>query len=152
MNKLHTLHNQAMDLAFLGDQKLQSGDKEEALKLFSQAFKSEKEAAELAEAEGNPEPGLSILFRSAATLAYQCGELREAEKLVAHALAGNTPKDIAVELRELLQQIYSDNELMESRNELSLHIRIPKSESTMFNTIAKRMGWSSAIFRKIAVL
>lgn len=152
MNELHTLHNQAMDLAFLGDKKLQSGAKEEALKLFSQAFKSEKNAAELAESKGNPEPGLSILFRSAATLAYQCGELREAEKLVAHALAGNPPSDIAVELRELLQQIYADDELMESRDELSLHIRIPKSESSMFDTIAKRMGWSSAIFKKIAIL
>lgn len=152
MNELQSLHNQAMDLALLGDKKLHTGDKEGACNLYVQAFQNERDAAKLAETLGNPEPGLSILFRSAATLAYQCGELREAEKLVAHALAGNPPTDIAVELRELLQQIYSDNDLMEAHEELSLHIRIPKSESSMFNTIAKRMGWSSAIFKKIAVL
>lgn len=151
MNKLRTLHNQAMDFALLGDKELQSGNQTAAQDLYVRAFQNECEAAMLAESLGNPEPGLSILFRSAATLAYQCGKLREAEKLVAHALAGNPPEDIAIELRELLQQIYTDNELLESKEEISLHIRIPKSESSLFDTIAKRMGWSSSIFRRIAV-
>ncbi|WP_277883666.1 hypothetical protein [Nostoc sp. FACHB-133] len=37
----------------------------------------------------------SVLHRGAATLAVECSELREAEKLIGRALAGNPPSDIA---------------------------------------------------------
>ena len=52
------------------------------------------------------EPSRSVLHRSAASLAEQCGEFREAERLIAVALSGNPPEEIAEELRDLLQQVY----------------------------------------------
>jgi hypothetical protein len=36
----------------------------------------------------------------------QCGEYREAERLIAMALSGEPPYEIADELRHLLQQVY----------------------------------------------
>ncbi|MEC4818413.1 MAG: hypothetical protein SAK29_34850 [Scytonema sp. PMC 1069.18] len=54
------------------------------------------------------EPTRAVQGRSAATLAIECLELREAEKLIGRALAGNPPDDIANELRDLLlEEIYS---------------------------------------------
>jgi hypothetical protein len=43
-----------------------------------------------------------VLHRSAASLAVECFQLREAERLIGRALAGNPPPDIADELRDLL--------------------------------------------------
>lgn len=51
------------------------------------------------------EPTHSVLHRSAATLAVQCGALQQAEKLIAIALAGHPPLDIAEELKDLFIQI-----------------------------------------------
>ena len=59
------------------------------------------------------EPTRSVLHRSAATLAVECSELREAEKLIGRALAGNPPDDIANELRDLLlEKIYSRRQVI----------------------------------------
>ena len=63
----------------------------------------EKQAAE----QSQTEPTRSVLYRSAATLALDCGEYREAERLVAAALAGTPPEAIANELREVLDAIYT---------------------------------------------
>ena len=52
------------------------------------------------------EPTRSVLHRSAATLAVQCGELQQAEKLIAVALAGQPPLDVAEELKDSFIQIY----------------------------------------------
>lgn len=157
MSDLMTLHNTAMDLAFLGDRKKSAGEEEEAKELYHQAFEAEKEAALLAESQNNPEPGLSILFRSAATLALRCGELREAERLATNALSGSPDDRTADELRDILQQIYSmPSSLPADTEQVAYELYIPKSETSLFYTIIKRMGWSAARFKgsmgKIAVL
>ena len=148
MKNLMSLHNEAMDMALLADQKCAT-EPSEALSLYQKAYEAEKEAAYLAENMGNPEPGLSILFRSAASLAYQCGMLREAERLIAHALSGNPTNEIAIELRDLLQQIYSDDKFAdeEQQTEVSFRLNVPKSEAGLFTTIAQKMGWNASAFR-----
>ena len=57
------------------------------------------------------EPTRSVLHRSAASLAVECLQLREAERLIGRALAGNPPPDIADELRDLLLDgVYSQRQ------------------------------------------
>jgi hypothetical protein len=57
------------------------------------------------------EPTRSVLHRSAASLAVECCQLREAERLIGRALAGNPPPDIADELRDLLlDAVYSQRQ------------------------------------------
>ena len=80
------------------------GQYERARECFENAYSAEKSAAEQL-ADTDLEPTRSILFRSAATLALDCGKVREAEKLVAFALAGDPPDDIADELRELFERV-----------------------------------------------
>jgi hypothetical protein len=45
------------------------------------------------------------LCRSAATLAIDCGEIHSGEHLIAIALSGNPPTEIAEELKDLFVQI-----------------------------------------------
>ncbi|MCR4810002.1 MAG: hypothetical protein K5896_09100 [Prevotella sp.] len=91
MKDIKTLHNEAMDLALQADIAAKAAPKsEQCLTLYTEAFEKEREAALLADFMQNPEPGLSILYRSAASLAIQCGHYREAEQLIAVALQGRT--------------------------------------------------------------
>ena len=54
----------------------------------------------------------SVLHRSAASLALNCEEYRLAEKLLAVGLAGDPPAEIADEMRDLMEQVYSHRELL----------------------------------------
>jgi hypothetical protein len=105
MNQIQELHQQAMDLAEVAFTAKLKGDLEQASQLNRQAFEKEAKAAGLLAANLDAEPTRSILHRSAATLAIDCGELQTAEKLIATALTGNPPQEIAEELKDLFIQI-----------------------------------------------
>ena len=86
MKDIKTLHNEAMDLALQGDIAAKADPRgKQCLDYYTEAFEKEREAALLADFMQNPEPGLSILYRSAASLAMQCGRYREAEQLIANS-------------------------------------------------------------------
>ncbi len=108
MNELLQQHRRAMELAERADEAKRQGNMEQARLLFRQAFEAERQAAEGVAPDLTAEPTRSVLHRSAASLAVDCGELREAERLIAVALSGNPPEEIAEELRDLLQQVYKD--------------------------------------------
>jgi hypothetical protein len=105
MNQIQELHQQAMDFAEVAFTAKLKGDLEQASQLNRQAFEKEAKAAGLLAANLDAEPTRSILHRSAATLAIDCGELQTAEKLIATALTGNPPQEIAEELKDLFIQI-----------------------------------------------
>jgi hypothetical protein len=65
------------------------------------AFEQESQAAALVVDVIDAEPTRSVLHRSAASLAIDCGELQAAERLITTALSGNPPAEIAAELRDL---------------------------------------------------
>ncbi len=90
MSSLNEQHRQAMELAEQAFIARQHNDLAAARSLAYRAFALEKQAAEQAQTE----PTRSVLHRSAATLALDCGEYRAAERLVA-ALAGTPPEPIA---------------------------------------------------------
>jgi len=105
MSDVKALHREAMDLAEEGFEAKRTGNADRAQELLAAAFDKERAAAELTARELNVEPTRSILFRSAASLAIQAGYVRDAEKLIAIALAGEPPADVADELRDLLEQV-----------------------------------------------
>lgn len=102
MNSLNEIHQQAMELAEQAFIARRSDDLTTARSLAYRVYVLKKQAAELSQTE----PSRSVLHRSAATLALDCGEYREAERLVAAALAGSPPESIANELREVLDTLY----------------------------------------------
>jgi len=101
MKSTSTLHHEATALADLAYATKLRGNIEGAQDFFRQAFELEVQAADSVAADLDAEPTRSILFRSAATLALNCGLLEEAIKLVHQGLAGHPPTDIAEELRRV---------------------------------------------------
>jgi len=96
------LHRDAMILA---EQALAEVDARIAERLFRAAFDNERQAAEVLAGAIEAEPTRSVLYRSAASLAADCGEYSEAERLAREGLAGKPPAEIEDELRELLSQV-----------------------------------------------
>ncbi len=103
---LKSLHGEAMDLAESAAVSKLRGLHVEAARNIREAFDLERHAALISSKHEEYEPTRSVLHRSAASLAIDCGDFREAEKLIASALSGNPPEEIANELRDLLEQVW----------------------------------------------
>ena len=95
VSTVRELHGKAMELADLAFAASRKGENETAVRLFAEAFALERQAVERIIANGNTEPTRSILLRSAASLALNCGQSREAERMMAMASAGNPPQSAA---------------------------------------------------------
>jgi len=105
MTQVNVLHREAMDLAELAQVAKLRGEIEQANHLHRQAFTKESSAAALIANQWESEPTRSVLHRSAASLAIECGEFEIANRLIATALSGNPPAEIAEELQDLFIQI-----------------------------------------------
>lgn len=108
MNKAQELHREAMELAEQAALSRFRDDFAEARRLTRAAFEKEKAAALRIAGQLDFEPSRSVLLRSAASLAFECRELREAERLASQALSGEPPSEIAQELRDLLRRVYRE--------------------------------------------
>ena len=111
ITEINSLHNQAMDAAGQAFYADIHGDLSTVQKLFREAFELERRAASLLTDDANAEPTRSVLLRSAAFLALDCHEYREAERLIAIGLSGNPPSEIGDELRDLLETVYFSRHL-----------------------------------------
>lgn len=100
---IREIHNEAMYKAELGDIQKHQGNFENAQILYAEAYELEKSAATVALNNQKGEPTTSILLKSAAALAMRCNLNRDAEKLIGLALSGDPPRDIAEELRNMLE-------------------------------------------------
>lgn len=109
--QINSLHLKAMELAGRAFQAELRAEYDGAKALFREAFDLERQAAEMLTADLAAEPTRSILFRSAASLALDCGEYRSAERMVATALSGNPPNELCEELRDLLETVYFSRHL-----------------------------------------
>ena len=105
MNDPQALHRDAMALAEAASFEQAAGRIDRAQQLYATAFDRERQAAELLDTRKDLEPTRSVLFRSAASLALDCGDPRAAERLLARALSGDPPPEIASELRDLFEQV-----------------------------------------------
>jgi predicted 3-demethylubiquinone-9 3-methyltransferase (glyoxalase superfamily) len=121
MSQIQAFHQQAMDLAEAAAVARLRGAAKQAVQLTRQAFEQEFQAATLVASNINAEPTRSVLHRSAASLAIECGELQAAERLIATALSGNPPSEIAEELKDLFIQINLNQYL--KRQGIDLDIR-----------------------------
>ncbi len=126
--QMKDLHHQAMQLADQAAHLRRTGEAEEANTRLLEALEHERRAAELAAPYHDLEPTRSILHRSAATLAWQCGEYREAERLITMALSGTPPETLAEELRDLLLQVYFERSPRKKRRLLSTSPRPAEQE------------------------
>jgi hypothetical protein len=110
MSKALDLHNEASNKAFLAQQAKLQNNFIEYLQISREAYSLEREAALLLKDSLDSEPTRSVLFRSAATLALNCGEYDDAIKLISHALVGNPHEEIKEELFEVLQNVSKERD------------------------------------------
>jgi hypothetical protein len=87
------------------------GEFAQALLYFREAYDLESKAATILANDLEGEPTRSVLLRSAASLALDCGLIPDAEKLICTALIGHPPEEIAEELRDLLEQVHFQRHL-----------------------------------------
>jgi hypothetical protein len=105
MSKINQLHEQAMDLAekaFLAQQK---GDKITFVRLSKEAFLLEKAAAMLLKDKPEIEPSRSILFKSAAFLAYDAQEYQACRDMITYTLLGKPDAIIKAEMKSLFLEV-----------------------------------------------
>ena len=81
MSNVRDTHRAAMRCAEQAKLASRAGHDVEASNLIRQAFELEREAAQLLLQSFDVEPTRSVLYRSAATLALECGEFAEARRL-----------------------------------------------------------------------
>ena len=106
MNTIQVLHQKAMEFAEQAEiAKLRGAGHARVQELLRGAFEQECQAADQVATLLEAEPTRSVLHRSAAALAIDCGEIKIAERLITTALAGNPPMEIAIELKDLFIQI-----------------------------------------------
>lgn len=107
MKNFEELPDEAMqfaDLAYIESRK-KNANQALVLENNSKAYYLEKQAVLQLIDTTEYEPIRSIYFRSAACLAFDIGEYREAEKMIAYALIGNPPAYILNYFRKLWRKI-----------------------------------------------
>lgn len=146
--EIQELHSQAMELANKADLLKRRGKTDEAGLLFRQSLEAERKAAIAAWQQQIGEPTESVLFRSAATLAYTIGDYREAERLVCLGLAGNPPVEITEELRSLYDTVSMERSISQidfapaSTEQENVTITIPIRERNLLNVLVRKFGWA----------
>lgn len=119
MNSVREYHNEAIRVAQLAMAALHKGNEETHKQLMQRAMRFETNAADLVPDEKSAEPTRAILYRSAASFAYQAGEYQEAERLTFKGLSGYPPahvKQQLLEVQELLHTVLPDNQNAEARS------------------------------------
>lgn len=145
---LQELHTKAMELADRADAQRMQGNVDEANTFFCQSLRSEREAAFAAREQQVGEPTESVLFRSAASLAFAIGDYREAERLACMGLAGNPPAEIADELRSLYDAVSMERNISQlaynndSTEQERVTISVPVHERNLLNVLVRKFGWA----------
>lgn len=132
--RITNLHEEAMELAERG---IMEREPSRARGFFRAALEKERAAAELLFEAPEEEPNRSVLYRSAATLAMDCGELGEAERLIDKGLSGRPPAEIARELKDLRKKVRADRAAKQPKSsESSGRSTVP--ESVVHRALAPR--------------
>ena len=98
------LHREASALSGKALRAHLEGDDNGYLRFTREALGKEAKSAELLRHDPSHHM-YAILHRSAATLAYRCGEYGQAENLIAHGLEGNIADFRRKELYDLLEKV-----------------------------------------------
>jgi hypothetical protein len=117
MSKINQLHEQAMDIAekaFLAQQK---GDNIAFVKLSKESFLLERAAAMLLKDKLEVEPSRSILFKSAAFLAFDAQEYQACRDMITYTLLGRPDAIIKTEMKALFLEVDAILQKMPSKFE-----------------------------------
>lgn len=118
MTTVRELHQKAMEYAHLAMIARNQGQFDDAIRHSESAFALEYQAAQLVPDGDRAEPTRSILYRGAASLAYQCNRYSEAIQLAGMGLSGNPSPKIKKDLLSILDQVKFATYLQVENNSL----------------------------------
>lgn len=147
MKDIRSLHGRAMEFMRIAKQDLENRDKEGYLRNTKAAFDLEQEAAYALLSKFESEPTRSVLFRSAANLAYNLGQYDQSEKLIYQALAGAPHAEIKAELLSLKESIELAYGLELSTNDITeyTYINVIKEHAVNLKVEPKTDRYSKAV-------
>jgi hypothetical protein len=117
MSKINQLHDQAMDIAEKAFLARQKGDNIAFVKLSKESFLLERAAAMLLKDRLEVEPSRSILFKSAAFLAFDAQEYQACRDMITYTLLGKPDAVIKTEMKALFQEVDAILQKMPSKFE-----------------------------------
>ena len=122
MSKVRQLHDKAMELNQLAIVERDVGKWRKAKKLCAEALILERKAARMIPFNKDSEPTRSILYRSAATLAYQSNSPEAVRELAEEGCSEFTPSDLKREFRDLKNSARALERIQEiqARNDTTL--------------------------------
>jgi hypothetical protein len=132
--ELFELHKQAMFFAQDALVATQHKETEKAFTLNQKAFELERQVA-LSLVDSKNEPMRSIILKSAATLALDIGQYREAEIFISYGLIGTPPDDIHQDFLALLDTV-KQQRLNKEKNETIILIGYLQSANARTNKIS----------------
>lgn len=148
MSELKDIHRKALDLAKQANEALEQGDKDAYLKYTEEAYGLESKAAEMMYSARESEPTRSVLYRSAATLAFNCGKLHEAKNLIYAGLSGTPYPEIRIELEQLLGNVVDQIEAKSTPDQVAerIYLSILRDKAVNLKLESKTIKFSKAIF------
>lgn len=105
LERAESLHISAMQIAERAYMEKRSGDQGDWLSLLKKSLLLEKQAADLLPVDPVYEPSRSILYRSAASLAYETKDYALSNRLIAFGLSGFPPQQVSKELGDLYDEV-----------------------------------------------
>lgn len=105
MTTVSEVHDEAMETAILAFNARNAGDIDAARTHAKRAMELEREAAGMVPDSEKSEPTRSILYLSAASLAYQAGDNDEATRLIDIGLSGNPSPRLKADFQWLKEMI-----------------------------------------------
>lgn len=120
MSKVRELHDAAMQWAEKAMVARRQNDKALAIDYSEKAFRLEAEAAALIPNEKTSEPTRSILYCSAASLAFEAKCFKEAERLAIQGLAGFPSQRIENELKAIYEKVNYQSYAVKNSNPVLL--------------------------------
>ena len=117
MSKINQLHDQAMDIAEKAFLAQQAGDKTAFIRLSKEAFLLGKTAAMALKDKAEAEPSRTILFKSAAFLAFDAQEYQACRDMITYTLLGRPDPSIKSEMKALFLEVDAILQKMPSKFE-----------------------------------
>jgi hypothetical protein len=147
MKDIRSIHKEAVELVKKANDLFAIGKKEEYITAIEQAFNLEQEAAMELLLNVDSEPTRSVIFRSAANLAYLCGKYLEADKLIHFALAGTPFEEIKIEILELQTKVQLSLNIKPAKEEIyeNAYIEFLKQNAVNIRIEPKTSKYSKAI-------
>lgn len=103
----HAMYAEDLHLAAMEwcDKALAAKSPQDRKRCFYNAYSYEMDAASVLSGAWDKALETAVLYRSAATLATECGEYEQGRELAYKGLATGGPEEIAAELRDVLERI-----------------------------------------------